>query len=163
MIEVMVGLVTLIVLIAGLLQVASLTRARTDAMASARAKAATRALEISPFSEFPDYIHEISAGPDGRTYSHDDEANYADPELFDATIVNRAVSNSSEWAVLEAVPTNPFADLHGSLSPASAFGLLKGDASEPVTLIPAVRSLLYRADEIDVECEVWMTWTQGIY
>ncbi len=163
MIEVMVGLVALIVLIAGLLQVASLTRARTDAMVAARDEAGGLAMLDAPISELPDYIYQIDAGPDGRTYSYDDETSTANPAAFDAVIVDQAVSEADEWEVLEALPTSPFADLHGSLAPAGAFGLLKGDASETVTLLPAVRSLLYRADEIDVECDVWMTWTRGIY
>ena len=163
MIEVMVGLVALIVLISGLLQVASLTRARTDAMAAAREEAGGLALLDAPVSDLPDYIYAIDAGADGRTYSYDDESSSANAAAFDATIVNRVVSNSSEWAVLDALPNSPFSDLHSSLTPAAAFGLVKGDASETVTLLPAVRSLLYRADEVDIECDVWMTWMRGIY
>jgi hypothetical protein len=163
MIEVMVGLVALIVLIAGLLQVASLTRARTDAMAAAREEAGGLALLDYPVSDIPDYIGEIDAGADGRTYSYDDERSGANAGAFDAIIVDRTVSDSSEWDVLEELPNSPFSDLHGAMMPAAAFGLVKGDASETVTLLPAVRSLLYQANEINIECDVWMTWTRGIY
>jgi len=163
MIEVMVGLVALIVLISGLLQVASLTRARTDAMATARDEAGGLAMLDSPVSDFPDYIYEIGVGDDERSYSYDDEVSHANAGLFESEIMDHTVSESGEWDVLEEVPNTTFYDLHGNLTPAAAFGLVKGDASETVTLLPAVRSLLYRADEIDVECDVWMTWTRGIY
>ena len=163
MIEVMVGLVALIVLISGLLQVASLTRARTDAMATAREEAGGQALLDSPITDFPDYIYQISVGDDERSYSYDDETSHANAGDFDSIIMDRTVSDSEEWEILEQVPNSTFYDLHGSLTPAAAFGLVKGDASETVTLLPAVRSLLYRENEIDVECNVWMTWTRGIY
>ncbi len=163
MIEVMAGLVALIVLIAGLLQVASLTRAQTNTMVKARREAGNLALLDLPFSEFPDYIRDIQVGPDGRSYSQDDTTTYAFPSDFNRDITELVTEQSSDWDVIDALPNSPLSSLHNANTPATEFGLLKGDASETITLLPAVRDLLYRADEITVESEVWMTWTRGIY
>jgi hypothetical protein len=163
MIEVMAGLVALIVLIAGLLQVASLTRAQTDAMVEARQEAGTLALLEEPFSEFPDYIQDIQVGPDGRSYSHDDTTTDALPSEFNQDITERVTEQPSDWDVIDALPNSPLSSLHNAFTPATEFGLLKGDASETITLLPAVINLLYSADEITVESDVWMTWTRGIY
>ena len=43
------------------------------------------------------------------------------------------------------------------------FGLVEGDARISTPLMPVVRTLLYRADEVEVEGKAWLTWTKGIY
>jgi hypothetical protein len=163
MVEVIVGLVALLVLTAGLIQVASLTRAQTDALVQARELAGASAFMEVPISAYPEYIYEIEAGPDGRTYSGDDETTDADASAFNNDVVEQLVRDPDEWDVIDQLPSSPFSSLHDALTPATEFGLLKGEATVTVELLPAVRSLLYRADEIDVECDVWMTWTRGIY
>jgi hypothetical protein len=163
MVEVIVGLVALIVLAAGIIQVASLTRAQTDAMVQAREAAGASAFSDVPISVYPEYIHEIEEGADERTYSNDDTFTDADASAFNSTIVNELVTGQNEWDVMDELPNSHFSSLRDALTPSTEFGLLRGDASVTVQLLPAVRSLLYRADEIEVECDVWMTWTRGIY
>lgn len=163
MVEIVVGLLAMVVLIAGLLQISSLTRAQTDAMAAARQEVGTLLFGEHPVSALPDYIAAIGPGPDNRSYSYDDTSTSADPAAFQHVIMDQAVHDPADWDVLDTVPDNAFSALHDAAAPVNEFGLLKGDASETVSLIPAVRGLLYRADEIEVECDVWMTWTRGIY
>jgi len=163
MIEVMVGMIALLVLVAGTLQLASLTKAQTDTMAEAREEAGRRSLSDLPLSETPQYIRDIDAGPDGRTYSYDDTTTRAGGGLFHDTITARAVSNPGEWSILDEAENKSFSALNNAGSPIANFGLLKGSATRTITLRPAVRSLIYRAEEIDMESEVWSTWTKGVY
>ncbi len=164
MIEVMVGLIALLVLVAGLLQVASLTKAQTDSMVEAREDAGRRAFsENQAFSETADYIQDIEVGPDGRTYSLDDTTTPANGGRFRRDIISHTVSAENQWEILEELPDQSFTTLNNAGNPISTFGLLKGSASRTITLRPAVRSLIYRAEEIEIESDVWMTWTKGIY
>jgi len=163
LIEVIVGLVVVLVLTAGLLQLASLTKIHTDVFVNARGQAGDAAMQDAPISPIPSYILDVSEGPDEKTYSRDDTFSSANPEAFRQTIVNTSVSDPAEWSVLNSLPYSPISELHDTQYPQSEFGLLQGSASETVPLLPAVRHLLYRADEIEVECNVWMTWTKGIY
>jgi len=163
MIEIMVGLIALLVLIAGLLQVASLTKAQTDTMVEAREEAGRRSLSDTSLSAPPEYIQKIDAGADGRTYSYDDTKTRASGARFHDTITARTVSDQSQWDILEESENKSFSELNNAGSPISTFGLLNGNASRTITLRPAVRSLIYRAEEIEIESDVWSTWTKGIY
>lgn len=163
LIEVIVGLVVVLVLVAGLLQLASLTKTHTDVFVSAREEAGDAAMQEAPFSQFPSYIRDVTTGPDEKTYSSDDEFTIANSEIFNQSVVEMSASNSADWALLDSVSDNPVSGLHDTQFPQNEFGLLYGEASETVPLIPAVRHLIYGADEIEVKSEVWMTWTRGIY
>jgi hypothetical protein len=163
LVELMVGLVALVVLIAGIIQVAGLTRIQTDSLVEARREVANKLFLDSPVSALPEYIDDIDVGQDGKSYSSDDARSSGDQSLFKNTIASKAAGTASEWNIMDALPTSPFSQLNNAPAPVTAFGLLHGDAEATVDTIPAVRSLLYDADQINVKCDVWMTWTRGIY
>jgi len=163
MIELIVGLVAVLVLFAGLLQVVSLTQARTETMVSARREAGTRAVAANANRMTPDYIRHIQVGPDRSRYSADDANTSANPAQLRNVIINRAASDPSGWTVIDRVPNNAFSALHANPNPISDFGFLNGYDSRRVELIPTIRDLVYDADSITVESEVWMPWTRGMY
>ena len=166
--ELVVGLVAVMALLAGLIQIALLTRAQTDVMIEARKKAAEAAMRAPRDGDFiaiPSYIHEVTAGHDKRSYSRDDEHTLILPDSgdnFSSTIVDKSTVDS-DWQLLEALPTRPFCDLRGSDNPAALFGLVEGTASKNIPISAAVKSLLYRADSIDVEARVWIPRTGDFY
>lgn len=168
-VEVIVGLVVILTLLAGLLQVVSLTRTQADLVADARSLAGEEAMKIEPISVMPDYLSEVTAGTDEATYSADDEHLNGTPALLNEHIIDHAVVDDSGWPLLETPPRNPLADLHNDMLPQTEFGLLRGRASDSVPLIPAVQHLLFDALpgspglEILIKEDVWMTWTRGIY
>jgi hypothetical protein len=162
--ELVIGLVAILALLAGLLQLGLLTRAQTDVMILARSRAAATAMAGgTQITAIPSYIHEVTAGNDGRTYSRDDEHTFASAEEFSRTVVDKSAADPTDWHLLDAMPSRPFSDLHGSDTPAELFGLIDGTASETVDIIPAVKSLLYRADTIKIEARVWVPRTGDFY
>jgi hypothetical protein len=132
-------------------------------MTEAREEAGRRSLSDLPLSETPEYIRDVSAGDDGRTYSYDDTTTRAGGGLFHDTITARAVRNREQWDILDEANDKSFSALNNAGSPIANFGLLKGSATRTIPLIPAVRGLIYRADEIEIESDVWSTWTRGVY
>jgi len=163
MLELVVGLIALVVLVAGLLQVASLTKAQTDTMVEARAEAGRNAFGNFGDASPPQYILAIDSGPDGRTYSYDDRRTTAGGGPFHDMIISKAVSDESQWTIMQDARNKSFTALNNSGNPVSTFGLLKGSSSKTVILQPAVRSLIYRADQIEIKSDVWATWTEGVY
>ncbi len=162
--ELVIGLVAIMALLAGLLQIATLTRARTDVMIEARSRAAATAMAAGgQLTAIPNYIREVTVGNDGRTFSHDDDYTLASAQDFSRTIVDKSAADPTDWHLLDAMPSRAFSDLRQSATPAELFGLVEGSASESVDVIPAVRSLLYRADSIDVEARVWVPRTGDFY
>jgi hypothetical protein len=163
MVELMVGMIVILALTAGMLQVASLTRAHTAVMVEARGTAGAIAMSDAFVTAFPDYIAAVEVGPDGRSYSRDDTHTAASMADFDRVIVAPSAPAAGDWDYLDAVPRNRISVLHGSPTPVVEFGLIGTEAHERIALLPAVRDLIYAADEIEVEGKVWMTWTRGIY
>jgi hypothetical protein len=168
MVEFLVGLVAVISLLAGLLQIVTLTRTHLDAMVAARAEAGGFAILDQNLLFDPDYIRDWDAGPDARRHTRDD-----DPDLsvrvgeFKGTIVNRAGRNPNvaprDWELIESLPDPRLGQMRDSDDPDTLFGLVKGHGGGRVALTNAVRHLLYRAEYIDVDADVWLTRTGGVY
>jgi hypothetical protein len=163
MVEVLVGLVALLVLIAGLLQVASLCSAQTKTMVEARHQAGELAmLDAEPIS-VPNYIQDWQEGPDGKRYTKDDVFTTAAAATLQDTIVSKASPDSFGWTIIDGVPKNRLSRIHKSGMPQTELGFVKGSDSTNVDLLPIIQKLVYKADSIKVDSEVWMTWTKGIY
>jgi hypothetical protein len=162
-VEFIVGLVAVLVLFAGLLQVATLTKKHTDTMVEARRLAAERAMTDLDAASNPDYISNWKPGTDRKPYTRDDIHSPADPGSFDSRIVDRAAEDALGWSIIDFIPRNPLADMHGSGTPASEFGLVSGSDTRTVDLLPAVQDLIYDRPRINVRCTVWMTQTKGLY
>ncbi len=165
MIEFIIGLVAVLVLFAGMIQLVSLTRAQTETMTEARENAASdMMMDFDPMTS-ADYIKDWQEGGDEKQLTSDDTSDTANPFDLQNTIVEKSVADPTEWQYIDKLNANKISQLHGSAVPSSVFGLIKGQAktSAQIDMIPAVRHFLYDADSIDIECEAWMTWTKGIY
>lgn len=163
MIEFIIALVAILAVCAGLLQVATLTKAQTDVMFDARHDAAKDMFALALPTSGADYIGHWQTGPDGKPMTADDTANSADGSEFAAKVVGKAVADAADWPTIEEAPDATFLALRGNGAPVNQFGLIGAKKSRSVDLLPAVQHLLYNADSIDVEANVWMTWTRGIY
>lgn len=163
MVEFLVGLVAVLVLLAGLLQIASLTKAETDTMIDARREAAEKAMSDPALLATADFVGDVLVGADGSTYSADDEHTTETSDDFISYIVEPSAGSASEWAIIDAVPSNSFTTIRSSAVPSYELGMVQGDASDSIPLISAVQKLIYDDDSIEVESEVWMPWLRGIY
>lgn len=162
-IEFVISLVVLMVLFAGILQGISLSRARTETMIQARRSAGSAALQQVGVLPVPHYIGQWQVGPDETRYTRDDTFTPADPTAFQQTVINAAVAQPADWQVLEQAPTRHLHRLRIHPSPVAYFGMVREVQTETVPLFSATQRLLYNATEIEIESEVWMTWTHGLY
>lgn len=163
MIELTVALVVILAITAGMLQIASLGRARTETMVRARREAGAAALaHLVPLSA-PRYILDWSPGPDGKRLTADDRPIADTSERFDRRIMDFAADDDDAWGVLDRASRASLPDLRGHPNPVAAFGLVRGYDRQTVPLRSAVQHLLYRATDIEIESEVWLTHTRNIY
>jgi len=166
-VEFIIALIAILALTAGLLQVAALGRAYSEGMTEARHEAAILAsfdFGTGVETRFtPDYILNWDEGPDGRRYGADDVAQTDSPGRFIQDVVDPAAPDNAGWDILDLAPEDRLATLRDSALPTSVFGLVKGEATRTVDLLPAFRRLIYRADTVTLSCEVWMTRLKGVY
>ncbi|MBL7077046.1 MAG: hypothetical protein ISS31_06215 [Kiritimatiellae bacterium] len=164
MIELIIGLVSIVALFAGLVQMVSISRARHDTQYEARSEAGAESLsDLGALLSDAEYIEDWDAGNDDRRHTRDDYAASGDSFAFNGAIVEMSSPDSDGWTIIEQAPGDQLSMLRSAPNPAQVFGLVEGTAEEDVPLLPAVQSLLYDADSIEIESRVWMTWTRGIY
>ena len=168
MLELMIGLVTIVAIFAGLVQIVSLSGARHATHVEARRMAGRNAFDddfgsgMGQLSD-ADYISDWDPGADERRHTHDDSASSGSPGAFSDDIVQYSSPDSAGWTIIQQAAGDRLSPLLGQPNPAALFGLVEGEAHANVELLPAVKSLIYHADSIEVESRVWMTWTRGIY
>ncbi len=161
MVELAVGLVVILVLFAGLIQIGRLSRARTRTMIEARENAGRNAMD----DEFSNdggstYILSWSAGPDGKAYTADDL-------LFPGTNAAGLAQDVQSMARADELdyifPGNPLSGMGDSTDAINVFYLVCGEGFESVSNLPVIRNLIYGRSTISTESGVWLVWTKEIY
>lgn len=160
LLEFTIGLIPLMVLVVAMVQIVSLARARMEALREAREQAGMLStLPLQSLSS-PSYIRDWDLGPDERHMTADDSPILGSSGAFVSTVVGRSVASEADWDVLNGAPASALNQLRQSGDAMSTFGFVQGESEASVALLPAVRSLFYDAEQIDVRAEVWMSWTQ---
>ena len=163
LIELCVCMIGIVVVLLAMLELTKIGMLHTVAMMEARADVASFMQAETVLFPTPGFLQTWEEGADGKRYTADDEPVTASSASFYHTTVERSVADASDWNLLNQIP-NRVVTLHNAPAiPAAHFGLLKGAASATTDLLPGFQRLVYGAQEITIESEVWMTWTKGIY
>lgn len=161
LVELITGLVGLLVLTAVLLQLGRIGLAHSEAMANARGQAGAYAMNDTYILALPEplLIYDWDEGPDGRRHSQDDQAIQTSADaLVDDILIH---AHQSELAI--AQPGNAVSSIINSETWLDELHLVHGqDSSGSIPLLPVVRSLIYDTDSIQVDTDVWLTWTRGL-
>ncbi|MBA4387832.1 MAG: hypothetical protein C0404_07615 [Verrucomicrobia bacterium] len=164
MVEFLVAVVVILALFAGLLQVASLTKTRTDMMVSARRDAGQRAVLPGSYDAgLADHIRFVTEGSDTKRYTRDDSFLAADPGRFADVLVEPSAPDVARWGIIDSRVNNQLTILHAASQPIDELGLVRGIDRRTIRLLPAVQHLLYNAPQVTVESEVWLAKTKDIY
>ena len=164
LLELIVGLVAVLAVLAGMLQLATLSREHSRAMSAAREQAGAWSLSASagPAANAR-YIRSPLQGHDAKAYTRDDTWSYAAPLAFQRDIVEHTSPDDAGWQAVARSPSDRLSALRHDPMPSALFGFVRGRDIRRVTILSAVRDLLYRSEQVNVEGEVWLTDTTGIY
>jgi hypothetical protein len=160
-VEFVVGLVGLLMLVAFIIQFGEVGWKHTQALIDARETAGRHAMSDDHSAALPGprFIQDWDIGPDESRYSQDDEAILSS----DGFVQNSIVRHARPDDLGRYVPDNQISALNGG-GTINSFGFVHGNqTSEPVTTMPIIRHLLLNTPSIQLEADVWMTWTKGIY
>ncbi len=157
-VELVVGLIAIVVLFMGMLQIQRLAREHTQVLSAARQQAGQDALAGAYVlrGDLPKFIHDWQPGPDGAQYSQDDVAQLDNPGTVSMSIAQPA--RPADLAVY--VPNNMVSQEANAGSVLTDFFFVHGhDQSTPVQFYPIIRSAVYGADEVTMQAQAWLTWT----
>lgn len=158
-VELVVALVVLLVLLAGTLQVGWLGVHHSRAMTEARREAGVKAMLPDATFSAPRFIRNCTVGADGVAYSRDDGVVTDNPDMIADGIVS-----FSHPAQLDGIrPDSEVSAIARGAMPEAMFGLVQGEKTDRVLMLPVMRDLIYSADEVEVRGSAWLTWTEGIY
>jgi hypothetical protein len=159
MVEFVVALVCILVLVAGIIQISVLGLRHSTLMNEARSDAGRKAMiDVSSFAG-PLYVSECTVGGDGIAFSKDDDKTVGDPLDVSVGLASHANPDDLDGVL----PGNMVTTLAESEFPHLLFGLVEGEKTDSVELIPIMREMVYRKDAVDLKVSAWMTWTRGIY
>lgn len=151
-VEFVVAIVAVIVLVAAMVQIGTLSKIHTDVMAEAREEAGKHAVEsLVAGSEAPDYVGSVQNGPDGVNYSADDQASPGN--TFD--LQSRIVDYAHPGELNDAVGDNMVTEVAASPNLAMD-GFVNGHSSKTVQLLPVIQELVSASSSIEVKSDVWM-------
>lgn len=162
LIEFAIGMIPMMVLVMGLLQIITLARARMDTLREARSQAGMLSTLGVDSRTTTDFIQDWDTGADEHHMTADDRSSFADSSRFIRSVVDRSVVDSSDWDIIGEVPASPLYTLHHSGVAASSLNLVQGSDERSVDVLPAVRLLFDSQDSIDVQSSARMSWTKGL-
>jgi hypothetical protein len=156
--EFVVGLIALVVLFMGMLQIQYLAHAHTLALNEARSQAGQDAMQTPYILRYnvPRWIGDWNTGRDNVIYSQDDAVQQGNPGSVTVGIVSHAhPTDLSTYA-----PGNELSAAANTASLLDGLMLTHGrERSPPVTMFPIIRSVVYDADSITMQGDAWLTWT----
>lgn len=154
MIELIIGLIAILVLLATLVQITDISKAYSESMRTARAQAGIKAMSSIETLSDAVYIRDWQEGRDDKRYTRDDMEISGNVGTAN-TMIN--------YTLIDSAPPDINNMILSELTPIQSFNLLKASDTHMVPLLPAIRNFIYRKEFINIESEVWMTWTKGIY
>ena len=161
MMEFLVGIVVVLVVVGGLIQLGMLSDLRTTNYMDATEEAANWSMTNGGDDSliYP-YIERIDDGPDSHTYSADDREigkNAVD-------VYNGIVRYGRPDDVAQHTRDNAWTELGSANDIMDELGMVRGSKSTTsLRFLPIVRNLIYQADRIDIRTEVYGVRQGGIY
>jgi len=159
--EMVVGMVSILVLVAGLLQIGVLSREHTKTLLDARAEADMQAMSPIHAEQLmgAGYIQDWEEGVEGVRYTRKDRPSPGDPQGIISNVVDHALPS----ALYRTVGEQRVHRLDESLMVTDAFEFVRGHSyGDPVEMLPIMRRLVTTSESLRMEHEVWMPWTRGL-
>ena len=163
MIELMIGLILILILVAGAIQFMVVAFAHSRLDGNLRGETGLRALSPQAFLDTPQYLQTWNPGPDGQRLTADDQAVAASSRTL-GVIANDSVVNTTDWNVLNSLANgSSLRQVAQSAAPEADLGFVKKGQSLSVLVSDVAQKLFYSQDTVIVKEEVWLPIMTGLY
>lgn len=165
MVEFIVAVVLIMLVVGGILAVANLQRADSKSMLEATEEAIKDSMG-NPLADNFSPIKDWNDGADGYEQTKDDKAEKGSFSKVRNKITGHAVPDN-DWSAFDRADGNSvrYGDIKqlDSSASASVIGMIEGTASETAEIPPVIQKSIGLAEEVEVENQVWMPKTGGLY
>lgn len=165
MVEFVVAVVLIMLVVGGILTVANLQRADAKSMLAATSEAIDSAMGNSIPDNFSP-VKDWNNGPDGYEQTKDDKKISGNLSNVRNSITGVAAPNG-DWSAFsrsdgDSVVYDDIKQLDKS-GGTSTIGMIEAEASETAEIPPVIQRTLGMDSEVNVENQVWMPKTEGLY
>mgnify|MGYP003288851818 FL=1 len=165
MVEFVVAVVLIMLVVGGILTVANLQRADAKSMLAATSEAIDSAMGNSIPDNFSP-VKDWNNGPDGYEQTKDDKKISGSLSNVRNSITGVATPNG-DWSAFsrsdgDSVVYDDIKQLDKS-GGTSTIGMIEAEASETAEIPPVIQRTLGVDSEVNVENQVWMPKTEGLY
>jgi len=161
LVELVVGLLAIVLVFIGILQIGRIAREHTQILMNAREEVDEMVIDdtFEAIDPAPTYAWGVDPGGDGRDYSQDDVVLASSPSL----IIDDVVAHSTPEELDVWLATNAINDLEVPATFMQAFDLTYGQSSSDIIeFYPIIRNLVTEDDRIRMDRRVWMPWLRGL-
>lgn len=169
MIEFVAALVVLLIITTGLFHINRMTRSSLFLHSVLRAKAGEKAMSSTIVASAPEPIRDWDAGPDGLTYTADDQKKTGNTPLFSTVqrLTQYSTENHSEddWTFVRRysqLPTSML-NLQETISAGALLRVVREEESLLVPVEPVIHDLVYDKEEVEIKENVSMPLMGGLY
>ncbi len=160
-VELTVGLLAVVLVLIGILQVCRLGMEHTQVMMNAREQVDEMALDDGlEFSGIiPDYLQRVAEGGDQKSYSQDDMLVGGDPQ----EVRRKIIAHTNPDLLRIWVGTNSMNSLDESSILVDEFDFVYGQSqSKSIELYPIIRNFVVENDSIRMSRRIWMPWMREL-
>ena len=163
MIELMLGMILILILVAGTIQFMVVAFAHAGLDGNLRGEVGLLALSPQAFQDTPRYIQTWDPGADGQRLTADDQAKLTSSRTL-AVIANDSIVQPTDWNFLNALSKGcSLRQIDQSAAPEANLGFVKKTQALSVSVSDVAQNLFYASDTIIVKEEVWLPILNGLY
>jgi hypothetical protein len=163
MIELMMGMILVLILLAGAVQFMDVADAHTGIDSGVRGRTGFLAMSPRTLEDAPRYIETWQPGADGQRFTADDRATCGSPDVI-GTIANGSVNAATDWDAFSRL-TRPSSleALHQSPVPLMALGFIGIRQTTTVPVSQLAQDLFYGNASVTVQEDCWLPIMNGLY
>lgn len=169
MIEMMLGIILVMILLAGVVLFADVSLMHGAIDSRIRGDAGVVALSPLTYLDIPDYIRNWREGPDGQRLTADDQKVLTSPNAL-ADIANRSVraGHATDWAQVDEAERRSgricsLKSLKQTPVPVVALGFVGVRIERDVQVPQSTQDLLYNSPVVKVQEETWVPECKDLY
>ncbi|WFB35639.1 pilus assembly protein [Kiritimatiellota bacterium B12222] len=162
MVEFCIGLIAILTVVAGTIQLGRMGLARMEARVDATGTVSALSMNSGSTSIrlVRNYIQENTEGLDGRTYSMDDTSTIGNA----AEVYDQLLRNNHPQLLHRYAPNNTLASIQNSIDLMGETALVSSTSYEyDIPVMPIIRKLIFNQETVDLEVSSWTIRTGDLY
>ncbi len=164
LIELSIGLMIVVLLVGGLIQLVPLYMSHSEMLAETRGLAGGKALNPITLAESPEYIIDWDAGDDGLRHTTDDIPVIGNNTPFRSAIIDRSSATPEGWDILDSAVNDTIPGFRDNLISMTHFGLVQHTEEREIPVEDdIIRNWAYPKESITLSVDVWMPQLGNVY